>query len=150
MDERQRLALIVEAVRYCQRVRAMGMSPAGYTKALREPVFFLWECREGRGKERAAWFRSRASVGMRLGSDVVYDHAVPFKYLQSALMELSEVTIESVRGVLHRYDVNVIITKEEDCRLTKAGYRFKMPESWDHIDPLARYKAVGIEIVDNS
>jgi hypothetical protein len=42
MDEAKRLGLIVEAVRYCQRAKAMGMNPASHSKALREPIFFLW------------------------------------------------------------------------------------------------------------
>ncbi len=46
--------------------------------------------------------------------------------------------------------VFVLITKEEDEHLNKAGYRNKMPSEWDGRDPLARYKAVGIELVENT
>jgi hypothetical protein len=45
MDETKRLELIVEAARYCQRVAAMGMPVAGYTKTLREAIYFAWMCR---------------------------------------------------------------------------------------------------------
>jgi len=41
MDEARRLDLIVEAVRYCQRVRDMGMPVSSYSKALRERSIFF-------------------------------------------------------------------------------------------------------------
>ncbi|PYT65499.1 MAG: hypothetical protein DMG42_31955 [Acidobacteria bacterium] len=40
MTDSKRLQLIAEAVRYCQRVKAMGMPSACYTKVLREPIYF--------------------------------------------------------------------------------------------------------------
>jgi hypothetical protein len=150
LTESQRLKLIVEAVRYCQRVKEMGMPASSYSKALREPIYFLWECQETRNKERVAAFRSKASIGLRFGTgELVYDHSVPFKYLQVELLELSEVTVETVAAALRRYRAGVLITKEEDVRLNAAGYRSKMPKDWDGADHLARYKAVGIEIVNN-
>jgi hypothetical protein len=65
MDDQKRLDLIAEAVRYCQRVRAMGMPPSSYTKALREPIYFLWELRAGKPKDRCAQYRSRESLGVK-------------------------------------------------------------------------------------
>jgi len=150
MNEAQRLELIIEAVRYCQYVRDMGMPPACYTKALREPVYFLWECRGGKTKERIPQYRSRAAVGLRFGDgELVYDHAIPFNYLQTELLQLSDVTPEAVRNVLLRYETRVLITKSENARLNASGMQTKMPPTWDHTDPLARYKAVGIELVEN-
>jgi hypothetical protein len=35
------------------------------------------------------------------------------------------------------------------ARLDEAGYRSKMPENWNGRDPLARYKAVGIDTLEN-
>jgi hypothetical protein len=151
MDETKRLELISEAVRYCQRVRSMGMPPSSYSKALREPVFFLWECRDEKNKDRLARFRSTNTLGVkRVGGSVRYDHAVPFKYLQDELLKLSDVTVTTVREVLNRYGVSVLITDEEDERLNKAGLRYKMPNGWDGSDALARYKAIGIELVENA
>jgi hypothetical protein len=59
------------------------------------------------------------------------------------------VTSEAVRAVLERYGVTVLITLDEDRQLNKAGLRNRMPAEWDGSDPLARYKAVGIELVRN-
>ena len=151
MDETKRLELIVEAVLYCQRVRDLGMPSSCYSKALREPVYFLWECRDGLSKERRPQFRSAGAVGMHFGTgDLVYDHAVPFKLLQDELMGLSDPTVGAVRDVLNRYGVIVLVTKEEDRRVRMAGYGSKMPDGWDRVDPIARYRAVGIELVENA
>lgn len=150
MNEARRLELIAEAVRYCQRVRDMGMPPACYTKALREPVYFLWERRREKTKEKIPQYRSRAAVGIRFGDgELVYDHAIPFNYLQAELLELNDISPEAVQNVLLRYETRVLITKAENARLNASGLQSKMPPTWDHTDPLARYTAVGIELVES-
>jgi hypothetical protein len=150
MNDTRRLELIVEAVRYCQRVKGVGMPPSCYTKALREPVHFLWERRGGKTKAGIPCYRSKASVGLGFGEgQLVYDHAIPFRYLQSELLQLDDVTPEAVRDVLLRYEIRVLITKSENMRLNASGLQAKMPPTWDGTDPLARYKAVGIELVEN-
>ena len=150
MNETRRLELIVEAVRYCQRVKGMGMPVSCYTKALREPVYFLWERRGEKTKEEIPRYRSQAAVGLGFGDgQLVYDHAIPFRYLQSELLQLDDVTAEAVRDVLLRHEIRVLITKSENGRLNASGLQAKMPPTWDGTDPLARYKAVGIELVEN-
>jgi hypothetical protein len=150
LDEAKRLALIAEAVRYCQRVAALGMPVSCYSKALREPVFFLWECRNG-PKAKAAQYRSRAAMGRRHGrGELVYDHAVPFALLQAELLALQPVTEAAVESVLSRFGTTVLITKEENDHLNRLGYGRSMPAGWNRTDPLARYKAAGIDLVENA
>jgi hypothetical protein len=96
MDDAKRLELIAEAIRYCQRVKALGMPVSCYTKSLREAIHFLWKRRAG-PKSRIPKYRSVASVGLRFGKgELAYDHAVPFKYLQAALLDLVPVTEAAV------------------------------------------------------
>lgn len=148
LDEATRLELIVEAVRYCQRVKKMEMSPACYSKALREPIYFLWERRRGGPKRKLVQYCSKESVGLRTGNgELVRDHAVPFKLLETELLALTNVTAYAVRNLLLKYEVCVLITKSENDRLNAAGLSSKMPAIWDGSDPLARYKAVGIDLV---
>jgi hypothetical protein len=150
MDDTERLQLIAEAVRYCQRVSAMGMSIAGYRSTVREAIHFVWARRLG-SKAKSAKYRSRDAVGRKSGRrEIIYDHAIPYRYELKALMDLTEVTPETVRAVLEKYDACVIITADDDARLAAAHLGSKMPDDWDGIDPLARYKAVGIEIVENT
>lgn len=149
MDDRKRLELITEAVRYCRRVRDLGMPAQCYTKALREPVFFLWERRAG-SKVQTAQYRSRPSLPMEYGTgQLVYDHAVPFRYLQEELLGLAPASPEAVEEVLNRFGTAVLITKDEDRLLTGIGLGHRMPEDWVGADPLARYRAAGIELVQN-
>lgn len=150
MSETARLELIAEAVHYCQHVSALGMPPSAYSKALREPVHFLWERRFG-SKLAAAKYRSKAATGLSTGeSKLVYDHAVPFVYLQRRLLSLGTVTLDSIRATLEQFNTTVWITKKEDKLLNSAGLNRKMPDSWDGEAPLARYKAVGIPLRPNA
>ena len=110
----------------------------------------LWERRQG-NKVRAAKFRSKAAIGLSFGKGrLVYDHAVPFKYVQEELLALSDVTADSVQGVLSKFCAAALITKEENAILNRKGYGSAMPEGWDGTDLLARYKAADIEIVKNA
>ena len=80
---------------------------------------------------------------------LVYDHAVPFRYLQAELLGLSDITPDSVLDVLDRYGIVVPITTDDDRRLNQAGYRSAMPADWDGRDPFARYTAVDIALEPN-
>jgi len=149
MSDTKRLELIAEAVQYCQRVKDMGMPVSAYTKALREPIHFLWERRRG-SKLQSPQFRSKAAAGLKFqNGQLVYDHAVPFRYLQEELLSLHQPSTNKIAEVLNRFETTVLITKDEDNQLNAAGFNRKMPPDWNGEDPLARYKAVGIEIVPN-
>jgi hypothetical protein len=158
MDETKRLRLIAEAVKYCQRVKnkKVGMPHNCYTKALREPVHFLWERRVGASpphisgpKDCAAIFRSQAAKGLTFGKDqIVYDHAIPFKYLEDRLVNLRHVSIDLIRKLLKKFCVPVIVTKDEHRRLSR-NHQSGMPKDWNGVDPRARYKAAGIKTVKN-
>jgi hypothetical protein len=151
MSEAKRLKLIVEAVKYCKRMEQKGMPSCCYTKALREPIYFLWTRRaKGISKEKLATYCSKAAVGLLQGNgQLIFDHAIPFKLLQQELLELDDVTPEAVRKVLLRHEVIVFITKEEDKLLNESGLQADMPRSWNRKNPLARYRAVGIKLVRN-
>lgn len=126
------------------------MPASCYAKALREPIHFLWERRAG-AKIRCAKFRSKAATGLRSGKgELVYDHAVPFRYLQDELLSLAPVKEQAVARVLDKFVTIVLITKAENARLDAAGYRYKMPQDWDKADPLARYRALDIELTENT
>lgn len=149
MSDSKRLELVAEAVRYCQRVSAMGMPSSAFSKALREPIHFLWERRAG-SKTAAAQYRSRSAVGLSFGDGkLVYDHAVPFIYLQRRLLALETVDEPSIRALLQQLNLIALITKDEDKILKSAGLNRSIPEDWDGKDPLARYQEMGIELIPN-
>lgn len=150
MDDIERLEMVAEAVRYCQRVRDMGMPVGGYDPTPREAILVVWTLRFG-PKAKAAKYRSRAAVGLKWGRwEICFEHAIPYRYELEALLALAEVTPETVRPVLDKFDVHAIITKAEHDQLSAAGLNSKMPDGWDGADALARYNAVGIELVENA
>lgn len=75
---------------------------------------------------------------------------MPFKYLQDELLLLDPVTTSAVARILDKFGTAVLITKAENALLNSSGYGAAMPADWDGSDPLARYKTVGIELIENS
>ena len=149
MSELERLGLICEALTFSQSARSAGSPSASHSRAVREAVFTLWES-YGRSKHASARYRSRASLAAdtRQGG-LVYDHGIPFTLVHAELLAVEQPTPERVRPILERRLVAATITKEEDQRLTALGLRSRMPDSWDGQDPLARYAAAEIELVEN-
>ncbi|WP_346837814.1 hypothetical protein [Microbulbifer sp. SAOS-129_SWC] len=149
MQDSERIALIIEAVKYCRHVMGLGMPRQCFSKALREPIHFLWEIRHGPKKKVAKYCSVNASQSNGGAGSLVYDHSIPFRYLQNHLLALGEINHDIVRSALEHFTGACLITKAEDQLLQRGGLAYKMPEDWDGADPLARYKAVGIEVVDN-
>lgn len=149
ISENERLQLIVEAVIYCQKVVLLGMPKTSYSKALREPIYFLWEG-YGRNKNQAAKYRSESSLGLTHGNyALVYDHAIPFRYIQEMLLKIVSPDVDNVRGVLEVYQVACLITKQEDNLLTSMGLRSSMPDACVENNCLARYEVAGIKVLPN-
>jgi hypothetical protein len=149
LQEEERLKLILEAVKYCQKVSLLGMPKACYSKALREPIYFLWES-YGRKKTQAARYCSESSLACAYGNhDLVYDHAIPFKYIQEELLKIVNPNVDNVKHVLEIYQVACLVTKEEDTLLTSMGLRSRMPTKDGEISCLARYEAAGIKVIAN-
>src|SRR5579862_6257574 len=123
LDKRTRLCLICEAVRYCQQVQELGMPSSSFSKALREPIYFLWECYDG-PKYKRCKYRSIETVGKSSGrGEIVYDHSIEFRQLQKTLLGMEEVTAEKVERELGRYLKPVILTR------SSTGLRPQRPES---------------------
>lgn len=149
LTETERLQLVAEAVKYCTHVSKMGMPVAAYSKALREALYHVCTKRLG-SKANSAKYRSKDAMGKTWGRrEICLDHAIPYRYELEALMKLTEPTPENVRDVLNKYYAHVIITSEEDARLTSARLQSRMPDDWNQVDELARYRAVGIEVHPN-
>lgn len=145
----RRLELITEAVVYTRMVRDLGMPVSCYAKALREPIFFLWECYKIK-KIQAARYVSLAAKGKVYGKgEIVYDHCVPYSIVQDKLLALHEPRPSAVKEILERFVVAAIITKHEDQRLNKHKLKSKMPEAWDGLNILARYETLGIKLGPN-
>jgi len=127
----------MEAAKYCRSVKAKGMPASGYGKALREPIHFLWEKRNGTSKEAAAKYRSLNAIGLKFGQDELrYDHAIPFSYVMKEILEVEDLSLNVLQEILEEKIVVCLITKEEDKKLKKLGLNSKMPENWDGKDSM--------------
>lgn len=81
--------------------------------------------------------------------DLVFEHLVPKRNHLQRLCEdraaAGSLTIDYIETLLKRYWRLATITKEEDSSLRK----YNMPDDWDGKAVFGRYKAVGIELVEN-
>lgn len=146
LDKFKRLELITEAVLYCQHVSALGMPRSCFSKALREPIFFLWES-YGKTKIQSAKYRSLNSIGYKYGcGDLVYDHSIPFRILQEKLLEVTNPEPSTIQNLLDKYLVSCIITNDENRILNSCNLNNRMPPGWDGTEQLARYIASGISV----
>lgn len=151
MTESEKLNLIIESIIYCKKVRELGMPKSCYSKALREPIFYLWEKIEKTNKYNSSKFRSFAAKGIPNNSkNLIYDHAIPFNYVLEKLVAIKNLTPATVRKCLIDNLVTCTITKEENILLNKSGFLHKMPDDWDGIDPMYRYKKVKIDYYEQN
>lgn len=125
------------------------MPPNSYSKALREPIFFLWES-YGKKKYQAARYCSVGYLEVAAGPNAhVYDHAIPFKIIQELLLSIAAPDADNVRNILEKKLVSCMLTRSEDKLLTSLGLRSKMPANSDESDYMARYESAGLKIIPN-
>jgi hypothetical protein len=87
-----------------------------------------------------------AQLRIRDYENLIYEHLVPKSYyIQQPSEQLAmqgKLTVYDIHELLKKYWKIATITVAEDALL----HRRRMPPNWDEIDPLARYRAVGIEL----
>ena len=141
VTERQRAEAVRQILLQLYSLVDAGMPKSQIRRVVREAIFFLYE-----GGEAAKWASDRphsmTARELSLGKKI-YDHAIPLASLLCKLKKASA-SPESFHAFLIRYVQGVVITKEEDRRLTSAGLRSRMPSNADPDDKMARYSNVGI------
>ena len=83
---------------------------------------------------------------------VKHEHLVPKKVVAKMLFELREPTAETVREILDKYLIGVVVSPEEDALLNSEHCatmpkEFFDPEHLDYQNPWLRYDRIGIELV---
>jgi len=111
---------------------------------------------------RAAWGKiafsemvSEGAVGKTLKEVVHKEHVVPLKVITESIKDLpKEASLAQIESVLDSLVLYATISHHEDELLRKAKLNHVMPkEYYDpssdlYLDPMARYKKVGIKIVN--
>ena len=58
---------------------------------------------------------------------LVHEHAIPKKIIVQEILLLKKATEKDIDTILQKYSQAVIITKEEDDKINKSGFKQKMP-----------------------
>lgn len=142
----------IEAVRLIlqqlYKLLDLGLPSSRIGRIEREAIYFLYESEEGKfpeGRPHSASARAirKATNGSLSNADVTYDHAIPLAALRPGLRD-AVTSYEAMAAFLKRYVQGVVITREEDKQLNRAGWRSSMPGDAMGDDLMARYRSVGI------
>lgn len=113
--------------------------------AVIDQAIWIWSEFDGKYKGCRLW-SEKALRGWKYDRPLIHEHPVPRKDIRTRLFALRSPTKRSVRTVLNKFCIGVVITKKEDVALIKAGLNASMPADWDGKDIYARYKVVGIKV----
>ncbi|WP_143072614.1 MULTISPECIES: hypothetical protein [unclassified Variovorax] len=98
-----------------------------------------------------AFHVSYASVQARpflqVGGPVIADHCIPLSLLVQRVLRERIADVDVLVKLAYEHSAMALVTKDEDQKLTEFRLRKSMPSDWDGKDPLARYKAIGIDVL---
>jgi hypothetical protein len=152
VTKRQRVEAVRQILIQLYALVDQGMHKKNITRIEREAIFFLYEYPDLRKWDEirphsAAARRLRKAIEGRVKSKrdgITYDHAIPLATLRCHLKKATIFT-EAMQRALERFVCGVIITTEENDRLSENHLRLQMPDGARPDDRLARYHAVGIK-----
>ena len=113
--------------------------------AVIDQAIWIWSEFDGKYKGCRLW-SEEALLGDPRNGPLVHEHPVPRKEIRDRLFGLNPASPQSVRDVMEKYCLGVVITKREDLELVKAGLNSSMPKRWRGSDVFARYRKVGIRV----
>jgi hypothetical protein len=152
VPEQQRVEALRQILLQLYALVDLGMPWAKVRRVAREAIFFLYEGGEAlkyhEDRPHSAAARALRKHGKRLYSShgIRYEHAIPIATLEAELRSATA-TSEGLCEFLRKFLRTVVITSEEDKKLTAARLARRMPEGAHRYDMLARYRFVGIEFL---
>lgn len=117
----------------------------GTKYAVVDQVIWVWSEFEGKHRGCRYWSEKAVATGSKR-EGLVHEHVVPRKVIREKLFTLSKPSISSVKRILEKYCIGVVVTKEEDVHLRNLQLHSSMPEDWDRKDVWARYKKANIRV----
>lgn len=109
----------------------------------------VWVWSEYFGKYDGCCYWSKKALKFKGDTkSLCHEHIVPKKVIIEKICGLKSPTKPKIREILERYCIGCVVTRDEDKELNKAGLRAQMPAGWNGDDPWARYKSVGIQVVE--
>lgn len=151
VPEHQRVEAVRQILLQLYVLVDAGMPQTQISRVVRETIFFIYEggdtWKYHKDRTHSAAARALRGSGKRFHSSthpIIYDHAIPFATFANGLRNATE-TPEMFSAFLRRFFRSVVITRDEDRKLSGAGLASRMPEGAKADDLLARYRSVGIE-----
>jgi len=109
----------------------------------------LWVWSEFDGKHKGCKFWSEKAHASNLETKhLIHEHLVPRKVITHKLFNDIPHSKQEISDFLSDFCVGVVVTKDEDNMLNMAELKSSMPDDWDNKDAWARYKKVGIKVVN--
>ena len=147
MSKPDNLDYILFAVEQAKEAKSFGFTKNECSRNLKTALHQYWQNKEmgqhstsqRKNLPRSAEASKRELKGLRL------EHVVPQMWFVNQLMDMDPIDKEKIGKLLKKYFRVLLVTKEEDAKLTEAGLRYKMPKDWDEENPWARHDAVGIK-----
>lgn len=135
----------IRIFRFADEMFADGLVSLGGANDFKKKAIFWagWNMGMERGSNKNV--RTLDGRKPRIGDGYEVEHAVPQKELIK-LISATDLDPAEVWQLLTTYLVTYYITKDEHDRLKHLGLQSKMPDGWDGVDPLARYRAAGIDV----
>jgi hypothetical protein len=135
----------IRIFRFADEMFADGLvSPGGANDFKKKAIFWAgWNMGMERGSNRNV--RTLDGRKPRIGDGHEVEHAIPQKQLIK-MIAATDLDPAKVWHVLTTYLVTYYVTKKEHDRLKDLGLQSKMPDDWDGVDPLARYRKAGIDV----
>lgn len=123
-------------------ILGQSQTPKVNRKSLREECWFVWHSftRTGKGKYSPTLpWSPRAIEARRVDpkAPLVIEHVEPFALFCERLEALADGPVEDVERLLSDIQL-VVITADEDAKVSAAGYRHRLPSSnnpWDRYQP---------------
>ena len=149
MSKLDNLDYILFAVKQAKKAEKYGFTRNECSRNLKTALHQYWQNKEmgqhsqsqRKNLPRSVEADKRELKGLRL------EHVVPQMWFVNKLMDMDAPDKEKIGKLLKKHFRVLLVTKEEDAKLTKAGLRSDMPEGWDEENPWARHDAVGIKRV---
>jgi len=106
---------------------------------------------KGSGKHKATLMSVSALEQMKCGnkSGLILEHVVPISVINQLILDLDEPNADMIQNIVVDWSLLSVITNNEDLLLKKAGLSKSMPNDWDGADKYARYKEVGIQVIES-
>jgi hypothetical protein len=117
----------------------------GTKYAVLAEITWVWSEYAGKYKGCKYW-SVKAKESYLVDKGLIHEHIVPKRILIDKLLNEIPYNQQEIFNFLDVFCIGVVVTKDEDRALNNAGLKHKMPDSWDHKDPWARYKKVDINV----